>query len=208
MNLFDHSEWSDHVLTYCCAGSESPRRASLRMLRVETDTGAAIHIQPCDCLDEIVNVFGFKSSAASYHRVQRPRFAVCLSGVGISALTRSSNSPMKMAFFSATHSPGLSFVAAMGPLMMILLFLLALRPSSSVTFLGLVMEKIRMNPWIQAGLLISLELDIADVDVLGGIDILDRARHIALFFDKQLVGSGRIALEPEIAELIGLEVFL
>jgi len=51
------------------------------------------------------------------------------------------------------------------------------------------------------------ELDIADVDVLAGIDILDRARYIALFFDKQLVGSGRVALEPEIAKLVGLQTF-
>jgi len=45
-----------------------------------------------------------------------------------------------MAFFSAIHSPGRNAVAAMGPLMMILLFALALRPGSSAAFLVFAME--------------------------------------------------------------------
>ena len=68
------------------------------------------------------------------------------------------------------------------------------------------METIRMNPWDQAGLSdLLIELDIADIDILGGIDILERARYIAVFFHEQGVFSRQVALEPEISELVGLQ---
>ena len=55
---------------------------------------------------------------------------------------------------------------------------------------------------------VEAQLDIADVDILCGVDLLDGARYIAIFLEKQGVVSGRVAFEPEISEHVGLQDLL
>jgi hypothetical protein len=52
-----------------------------------------------------------------------------------------------------------------------------------------------------------IELDIADIDILAGIDSIESASLIAVFFHQQGVFSRLVPFEPEISKLIGLLTF-